>query len=31
MESFGVGKFFYLIFLEKEEHECLKRELIYYV
>jgi hypothetical protein len=31
MGSFGVGKCFYLTFLEEEENEYLKKELIYYV
>jgi hypothetical protein len=31
MENFGVGKSFYLVFLEKEENECVGGELVCYV
>jgi len=28
---FGVGNFFYLFFLEKEENECVRGKLVCYV
>jgi hypothetical protein len=31
MESFRVGKKYILIFLEEEENECVREELICYV